>query len=107
AFLACTVSDAPELRYSGYFNAFSFCYNALYAQSPEEAREVWQGVSTQVREDCADRLEQETGGWQKAMTGLQKDLRDAYAESFQSEEGGPKHDSVTDLLTMWYFERIL
>lgn len=107
AFLACTASDSPELRYSGYFNAFSFCYNALYAQDPDAARSVWQGVSQQVRQDCANRLDTEASGWRKAMAGLREDLQDAYAETFQSEEGGPDHDSVFDLLTMWYYERIL
>ncbi len=107
AFLACTASDSPELRYSGYFNAFSFCYNALYEQDPEAARAVWQGVSQQVRQDCANRLDEEYTGWRKTMSHFQEDLRDSYAETFQSDEGGPNHDSVADLLTMWYYERIL
>ncbi len=107
AFLACSSSDSPELRYSGYFNAFSFCYNALYARDPEAARAVWQGVSRQVRQDCARRLDIEDSGWRKTMSHFQEDLRDSYAETFQSEEGGPNHDSIAALLTMWYYERIL
>ena len=95
------------MRYSGYFNAFSLCYNALYAQDPDMARTVWNGVSQRVREDCAERLTLETAFWSKTMDELQEELRDAYAETFQYEEEGPKHDSVTDLLTMWYFEEIL
>lgn len=107
AFLACTISDSPQLRYSGYFNAFSLCYNALYEQDPQAARSVWQGLSKQVQQDCADWLDSEADGWRKTMTGFQENLRETYAESFQSEEGGPQHNSVTQLLTMWYYERIL
>ena len=107
AFLACMESDSAQMRYSGYFNAFSLCYNALYAQDPDMARTVWNGVSQRVREDCAERLSLETAFWTQTMDELQEELRDAYAETFQTEEGGPEHDSVTDLLTMWYFEEIL
>ena len=106
-FLACTASDSPELRYSGYFNAFSFCYNALYERDADVARDLWQGVSQQVRQDCANRLEEETSGWRKTMSDFREDLWDSYAEAFQSEDGSPDHDNVADLLTMWYYERIL
>lgn len=108
AFLACDVSDSPQLRYSGYFNAFSTCYNALYAKDPQAAREVWQGVAQSVRVDCAARLELETGAWRQAMLGIRTDLWDLYGETFRNDEGeSPKHDSAADLLTMWYIERIL
>lgn len=107
AFLACTASDSPQLRYSGYFNAFSLCYNALYAEDPNAAREVWNGVSQRVRNDCAGRLEEETRVWAKIMDRFQDDLRDAYAQTFQYEEDSPDHDSATDLLTMWYMEEVL
>lgn len=108
AFLACRASDSAELRYSGYFNAFSLCYNALYAKDAQAAKRIWQGVSQSVRADCAARVELETGPWRQAMSEFQTDLWDVYGKTFQDEEGkGPEHDSVTDLLTMWYVERII
>lgn len=107
AFLACTASDSPELTYSGYFNAFSLCYNALYAKDPKAAREVWNGVSQGVRQDCAGRLEQETKAWTRIMNKLQDEVRDAYAETFPYEEEGSDRYSAADLLTMWYMEEIL
>ncbi len=107
AFLACTTSDSPELQYSGYFSAFSLCYNALYAQDPEAAREVWSGVSQSVRKDCATRLEEETDAWAQTMDTLFENLWDIYAETFRYEDEGPEHDSSPDLLTMWYLEEIL
>lgn len=106
AFLACTASDSVQLQYSGYFNAFSLCYNALYARDPEAARQVWQGTSQKVRDDCAARLELADNSWTRAMGSLQEELRDAYARTFEYEEGEPEHDTVTDLLTMWYMEKI-
>ena len=107
AFLACTASDSPELQYSGYFNAFSLCYNALYAQDPDAAREVWSGVSQSVRKDCAIRLEEETDAWTMAMDTLLENLWNIYAETSRYEEGPPEHDNAPDLLTMWYLEEIL
>ncbi len=107
AFLACMASDSTQLQYSGYFNAFSFCYNALYEEDPNAARQVWEGVSQAVRDDCAERVYRETKIWNKTMDQIQEGVRDIYAETFQYEEEGPMHDSVTDLLTMWYLEEVL
>ncbi len=107
AFLACTASDSSQLRYSGYFNAFSSCYAALYEQDPEAARDLWQGVSPQVQQDHANRLDIESGEWRQAVNDLLETLRDGYAEAFLSKEERANYDSVAELLTMWYFERIL
>lgn len=108
AYLGCTASDSSEVRYSGYFSAFSMCYNALYAEDPEAAREIWQGVSQTVQKDCAVRLEQQTNSWRAVMEGLHTELWDAYGKTFRTEESeAPFHDSASDLLTMWYVERIL
>lgn len=107
AFLACMESDSAAMRYSGYFNAFSLCYNALYQENPSAAQEIWNGVSQTVRTDCTERLALETQAWTKTMDHLQEGVRDAYAKTFQYEEKTPDHDTATDLLTMWYLEEIL
>ncbi len=108
AFLACSASDSAEFRYSGYFNAFSFCYNALYAADQEAAEAVWEGVSSPVRADCAARWDILTEDWKQLFTEFHENIQDTYTQSFETEDGErPEHDSVVQLLTMWYYERIL
>ena len=41
AFLACRASQNDLFRYSGYYNAFIYCYNALFEESPSAARSLW------------------------------------------------------------------
>jgi hypothetical protein len=108
AFMACMVSDSPQLQYAGYFNAFSYCYNALYARDPQTAIEVWKGLSNEVRKDCVDRIEQEESPLKELiLSDIQKDLQVIYAEFMGWDVEGPEHDSMTDLLTMWYYEKVL
>ena len=53
AFLACSVSNDEAFRYSGYYLAFVYCYNALYRVDREAAGEVWQAASDEIKTDAA------------------------------------------------------
>ncbi len=52
AFLACRASDDPLFRYSGYYNAFVYCFNALYDEDPKAAESLWELVSDEMKHDC-------------------------------------------------------
>ena len=42
AFLACTASDDPYIRYAGYMNLLQYVGNALYAADKEAYSTLWQ-----------------------------------------------------------------
>ena len=107
AFLACSAHESPEFVYSGYFVAFSYCYNALYAREPQAAVEVWKGVSKELRADCLARIDFESGQQNKAVADLRKDLGKHYQQLLQDKLGTETADSVANLLTMWYYEGVL
>ena len=51
AILACTASDDATYRYSGYFMAFSACYEALEKVNPSKAAELAGKISGGLRAD--------------------------------------------------------
>ena len=101
-FLACSYSDDPLLRYSGYLNAFLYCYNALYRIDPVSARGYWSRVSEEVFHDCnaaSEHYRQYDGAVQEAA----QSVNDAYLQSF-GEEGVQSYDMVTDHLIAYYLK---
>ena len=101
-FLACTANPRTEFQYSGYYNAFKYCYNALYDESPDAAAEVWSGVCPELAGDNNaaaehyEELEDETAS-QVADT-----VYNGYLHSFSVESGVKSYGEVTDLLILWY-----
>ena len=105
-FLACSANNRPEFRYSGYYAAFRYCYSALYAQDPESAAEVWNGVSAAVARDWADAVEHYRALRNEKAAEISDTVYDAYLKSFSVKSGVQSYGEVTDLLLVWYFERL-
>lgn len=106
AFLACSTHESPEFVYSGYFVAFSYCYNALYAIDQQAAKEVWKGVGQKLGADCDARLAYEQGHHNPSANALREDLGKSYRQLIHEKFGAKTSETVSNLLTMWYYERI-
>lgn len=106
AFLACTESGRPDFRYSGYFNAFSYCYSALYKADPESARQVWQEASELLRSDMLRENNHYQALRNETATKVSDAVYDSYLKGFSVAEGRQSYGQVTDLLLVWYFEEI-
>lgn len=106
AFLACTENTRADFRYSGYYSAFIYCYNALHRADPDTAAEVWAQVSEPLKTDFAasrahyDELENE------AVCAVSEKVYDTYLKAFSVESGSQSYGEVVDLLAAWYFERL-
>ena len=105
-FLGCAANPLPEFQYSGYYAAFRYCYNALYAQDPTAAAEVWNGVSASVARDWADSVEHYKALRDETAAELSDTVYDAYLKSFSVKTGVQSYGEVTDLLLVWYYERL-
>ncbi|MBR4308717.1 MAG: DUF3810 family protein [Oscillospiraceae bacterium] len=104
AFLACASGESAQFVYSGYFIAFSYCYNALYARDRAVAESVWQGVGAELKADCLGRIEYESGRENQATKDKWETLGEQYQKFLQEKLGTKTADSVTNLLTIWYLE---
>lgn len=105
-FLACAANSRSEFRYSGYYAAFRYCYNALYGQDPTAAAEVWQGVSAEVARDWSDSSEHYRALRNETAAELSDKVYDTYLKSFSVKTGVQSYGEVADLLLVWYFERL-
>ena len=99
-FLACRASEDPLLQYSGYYNAFIYCYNALYAESPTAARSLWDLCSDRMIHDANIQVEHNKKYEGKTQTAAQA-VNDAHLKLFQ-EEGIKSYGLVVDYLIADY-----
>lgn len=106
AFLACDANPRPEFRYSGYYLAYIYCYNALYKVDPDAAREVSAGCGELLTNDIRaasahyDEVEDE-----KAIE-IHDTVYESYLQAFSVDSGMQSYGEVADLLLTWYFERV-
>ena len=106
AFLACDANDRPEFRYSGYYLAFVYCYNALYRVDREAAGEVWQATSDEIKTDAAaSRAHYQKVENEKVSEATSK-VYDSYLKAFSVKSGKQSYGEVVDLLTGWYYSNI-
>lgn len=105
-FLACSVSEYSEFRYSGYYMAFRYCYNALYKVDPNAASEIWSGVSAALAADCSTSAKHYEEVRSEAVSAITDKVYDSYLKTFDVESGVQSYGEVADLLITWYFEEI-
>ena len=99
-FLACRASEDPLFRYSGYYSAFIYCYNALYSENPTKARSLWDRCSDQVLHDSSSHVEHNKQYEGKVQEAAQA-VNDAYLKTFD-EAGIKSYGLVVDYLIAEY-----
>ncbi len=101
-FLACWASESPLFRYSGCYNAFIYCYNALYDESAAKARSLWDRCSEELIHDADVHVEynkQYEGTVQQAAQAV----NNAYLKTFD-EAGVKSYGLVVDYLIAEYLK---
>ena len=104
AFLACEASSDPAFRYSGWYSAFIYCYNALHEADRGRAWAVWDTLSERVKQDCRNantHYDQYEGEVQEAA----QKVNDVYLKTFNEESGVQSYGEVADLLIAWYLQK--
>ncbi|RVU97593.1 DUF3810 domain-containing protein [Coriobacteriales bacterium OH1046] len=109
AFLACEASDDARFIYSGYYHAFVYCFDALYAASPECAQELleeiaasdlYEGAVLVFSDRAATRAHYDAyeGPFEEVGTAV----NDGYLRSFGEESGVKSYGLVVDYLIAWH-----
>ncbi len=110
AFLACDAHSDPIFRYSGYFMAFNYCYNALLARNTSTtdaaATEIYGGMNDQLRLDVTAYREFFAEHQDGAATDFANAANDAYLKTSGDEAGIASYGEVSDLLVSWYVQEI-
>ncbi len=102
AFLACAESDDVRFAYSGYYNAFVYCYNALYGVSPDAAAQVLESVSADKPEEVKAVLRDLDAStvhyamYEGPVQEVGASVNDGYLKSFGEEAGVQSYGLVVD-----------
>ena len=110
AFLACDANENVIFRYSGYFMAFRFCYNALLSEGTSSAKTaadaIYAGANSRLQEDLAYYSQFFSSRQDPAASKLASSANDTYIKVSGDESGTRSYSEVTDLLVSWYIQEI-
>ena len=111
AFLACQANSSVEFRYSAYFMAYRFCYNALASQETAEAQEAARRISSGVCDELYHDMAAYTSFFatnkDDTATDIANKLNDAYIKVNGKEPGVSAYGSVCDLLVSWHIQEFV
>ena len=110
-FLACSVHQSIEFRYSAYFMAYRYCYNALASvNSPAAAAaaaRVKDGVSDLLARDIQDYNNFFSSKKSNSATRLADSANDAYLKASGDDLGIASYGQVCDLLVNWHIQTVV
>lgn len=111
AFLACHVHESAEFRYSAYFMAYRYCYNALAAVGTEaaaaEAARVSAGVGDLLYRDLNEYDAFFAEHRSKSATKVANTVNDTYLRTSGEESGILSYGQVCDLLVAWHIQEVV
>ncbi len=101
AYLACTTSDIPDAVYAGYFDAFIYCYNALYAYDRSLCAAPFAECSDAVLRD----LKQHNAYWKQfegEVMDSSQEFNDTFIKVNGVESGVLSYNEVVSLILRYY-----
>jgi len=111
AFLACSVNESIEFRYSAYYMAYRYCYNALAtAQSTEAA-----AAAARISAGCSDLLKRDIQHYDdffsskkdETATTVADTVNDTYLKTSGDSAGITSYGQVSDLLVNWHIQQVV
>ena len=110
-FLACSVHPDIEFRYSGYFMAYRYCYNALasvnHASASAAAARVKAGVSKALQQDMDYYSQFFRSKESTIATNVADTMNDAYLKTSGDTSGIASYGQVCDLLVSWHIQTVV
>ena len=110
-FLACSVHPSLEYRYSGYFMAFRYCYNALAGVNTQAAAagaaRVSNGINDALRYDMQAYNSFFSSRKSTAATNVANTVNDTYLKASGEISGVASYGQVCDLLVNWHIQTVV
>ena len=110
-FLACSVHSDTEFRYSAYFMAYRYCYNALASVNSSAAAaaaaRVKNGVSELLQRDMDHYSRFFSSKKSNAATNLADNANDTYLKVSGDKSGIASYGQVCDLLVNWHIQTVV
>ena len=110
-FLACSVHQDVEFRYSAYFMAYRYCYNALASVNSSAAAaaaaRVKDGVGELLQRDLSYYSNFFSSHRSNAATNLADTANDTYLKVSGDTSGIASYGQVCDLLVNWHIQTVV
>lgn len=111
AFLACLANEDIQYRYSGYFMAYRYCYNALVnantmASSAAAARIAGE-ASRELQQDMMYYSQFFSSKQDKKATEFANTVNDTYLKTSGDGAGVASYGDVCDLLVNWHYQTVV
>ena len=105
AFLACIHSDEDIYRYSGYYSAFIYVYNAIAKVDKTVQSQLWSSIDEDVMTDilAANAHYKE---FEKPVRKAAEKVNDTYLKSFNQSSGINNYGAVAGALISYYEKEI-
>ena len=111
AFLACSVHEDLQFRYSGYFMAYRYCYNALASVRDASAA----AAAARIKSGASDLLQRDMDYYSNFFNAKKDDLatnvadtlNDTYLKVSGDEGGIRSYNQVCDLLVNWHIQTVV
>ena len=102
AFLVCSASDDPYVRYSGYINLYEYVLSALYSASPTLYFEAINAASVKVRMEMAAYSTFFQRYSQSTVADVSGAVNDTFLKLHGSSEGVKSYGMVVDLAVAYF-----
>ena len=111
AFLACMANEDIQYRYSGYFMAYRYCYNALVnantmASSAAAAR-IASEASKELQQDMKYYTQFFSSKRDEKATEFANNVNDTYLKTSGDGAGVASYGDVCDLLVNWHYKTVV
>ena len=111
AFLACSVHEDIQFRYSAYFMAYRYCYTALAGvgtqASASETSRINEGVNEELRRDLTYYDTFFSSRRDPSAKKLADTANDTYLKTSGDKAGVASYGQVCDLLVNWHIQRVV
>lgn len=104
AFLVCSESEDPYIRYSGFLNMFEYITNSLYSLSQEDYYDLFYSLDIRVRCEMAEYGKFFKKYRDSTASKVSGTLNDNYLKSQGIEEGEKSYGMVVDLAASYILE---
>ena len=110
-FLACSVHPDLEFRYSGYYMAYRYCYNALASVRTTDAA----AAASRVKAGASQLLQWDMDSYSRFFSSKKSDVatsvadtfNDAYLKTSGDDNGIASYGQVCDMLVNWHIQTVV
>lgn len=103
AYVVCTASTHPQVKYSGYYETVGYLLRTLRRLSPDTYPLVYEKIDRHVRDDYRREYEHWQQAFNPRMAEVQNRVYDSYLKTNQVRSGIQSYSEMVKLVITWEY----